>query len=543
MSTLNIKKNRYFNLSLIVLLSLGIGFYGLDTDYIRSSLSDEHMGDRSISSHQIERFINGYIHQYDLDPNHPEFKNIVNSLASEFKANWRNTTRIAMMLEQQGFEPSIQQIKAAIHADKLSEKELERLAANHGMSTIQLISQASDEWRRLAFAELLKQSEIMDPFSVQVAKAIEGQTREFSRYKINLPTPVITDAEIKTVYDNHKADYQFARTYDISYIELKGQNLIQVPNIKQSKDYFFEHPAQAPTGKTIQFMITDKKVASPLGKQDLKPLSQSERESIIKLMNQGFFVYDQEHPFEDGLLKHDTYYTFKKALPPTDHDYVSHYQQILVDQALEKTAQELKELAFTSTDLSLISKKFNTKIMTSNLSSAQINGHWPKAEVMNYLEGNDAASYSSPVLSTADQSLLVIKLVKVNPETPKNLAEATDEIKRMLIQKKQSNEQQLFALKLMQELGNGSLSKETQKQVTLSKLVIEYKNLNNYQFIEPIVNAFYLYQTKTDQFPSFLLNGSVAQIGSITYPKLDSKANTPPAYLAPSAAVLGALTS
>jgi hypothetical protein len=73
--------------------------------------------------------------------------------------------------------------------------------------------------------------------------------------------------------------------------------------------------------------------------------------------------------------------------------------------------------------------------------------------------------------------------------------------------------------------------------------VIEYKNLNNYQFIEPIVNAFYLYQTKTDQFPSFLLNGSVAQIGSITYPKLDSKANTPPAYLAPSAAVLGALTS
>jgi arsenate reductase-like glutaredoxin family protein len=543
MSVSQIKKNRTFNIFLISILSLGIGFYGFDTAFLQNGLGDEHMGDRSLPRGQIERFVGGYLEQYQIDQSHPEYVNIVNSLANQFKNNWRKTTQIAIMLEKEGFEPNHEQIKSAIHAQNLTEAELEKLAANNGISTIQLIHQASDEWRRSAFAALLKQSEIIDPYSAQVANAIQGQTRVFKRYQLNLPTPVVTDKEINAVYEQKKDAYQFPKTYQADIITIKGNELTQTPSLDDAKQYFIAHSSQKPTGEVVSFVIIKRKLDGALGKDDLKSISQSEQKEIIDLMNQGYSVYPQAHPFEAGLIKQDDYYSFKKTLEPSSDQLINSYHQILIDLALEKTSNKYKELVFTSEDLSALSKALKTSIANKTFTIEEIDKSWPKEEIIEYIDSADSTNYNSPILRTNKQSLIVLKLKNIQPAKQKSLQEAKSEIKQMLLSTKEENNKQIFALKLMQTLGKGTLPEDMAKQVTESQLTIHFNELQNYQFIAPIQNAFYIYQSASDKHPTFLVNSSVAQLDQITYPSLNDKFDTPPAYLAPAVGLFNALNS
>ena len=544
MSVSQIKKNRTFNVFLISILSLGIGLYGFDTAFLHDGLGDEHMGDRSLPRNQIERFVSGYLEQYQIDQSHPEYDNIVNGLAHEFKKNWRKTTQIAIMLENGGFEPSHQQIKTAIHAQDLTEAELEKLAANNGITTIQLVHQASDEWRRSAFASLLKQSEIVDAYSMQVASAIEGQTRVFNRYQLNLPAPSVTKAEIKAVYEQKKNDYQFPKTYSVNAMTIHGKDLIKkASTVEEAKQYFIAHSAQKPAGETISFVIIKRKLDGALTPDDLKALPQTEKKEILELISQGYSVYPQAHPFEDGLIKQDDYYSFKKTLEPSDDQLLKSHQQIMINQALEKTSNEYKELAFTSEDLTPLSKALKTAITPQTFTAETINASWPKEAVLEYINSTDSTNYNSSFLKTHDQSLIILKLKSIQPEKQKTLDEASDEIKQMLISAKKENDQQHFSLQLMQALGKGPLPENMAKQVIQSQLTIHFNELRNYQFIDPIQNAFYIYQTTADQHPTFLVNGSVAQLDTITYPSLSQKDNTPPAYLAPTVGLLTELNS
>ena len=544
MSFQSIKKNRSFNITLIALLSLAIGFYGLDAAFVNTGLGDEHMGDRSLPSGQIERFVGGYLEQYQIDSSHPEYQQIVYHLANQFKDNWRKTTQIAILLEKEGFEPNTQQIKSAIHGDTLTEADIERLASQNGLSAIQLISQASDEWRRIAFASLLKQSEIMDPYSIQVSKAIEGQTRVFKRYKLNLPAPSVTSQEIKQVYENNPANYQFPKTYALSTITLKGDQLITAPSVAKAQSYFKSHSSQKPVGKTIDLLLIKKKHPGALSQGDLHALTANEKSQITDLMRQGYEVYEQAHSFEVGLKKHDGHYTFKKILEPTQQALLLSYKQIMIEQALEKQKQDIKELAFTSQNLEPLAKHLNIKADRHQISSDEIDPSWPKADVLTYLNDSESLHYNSPILNTYNQSLLVLKLESITPEKQKTLSEATDEIKKALIHQKETHQNQQFSFNLMQELGNGPLSMDTKQQIIESRLSINYKDLKDYQFIEPILNAFYLYQTPSDQYPTFLINHSVAQLDSIRYPALSHiQDHQPPGYLAPSVGLFADLSA
>tara|TARA_Y200000002_G_scaffold380340_1_gene391596 strand:- start:3255 stop:4904 length:1650 start_codon:yes stop_codon:yes gene_type:complete len=537
------KRHSPATILIIAAVALSIGFYGLDSALMSARSISTYMGHRTLSDSQIEVFTNSYLQQYGIDKSDPDFVTIANQFANSYKDKWLQDAKLASFLESNGFEPPNKATHKLLSNDnQLTSTEIDNRARHLGMSSAQFIINVQDRWRRETFADLLRNTDLFDTYSISVNQAIKNQKRTYERMEISLPAVSPSEKELKEYYNANQSSLVHPTTYDINYIEIKPSNFIdKKATVKQAAAYFAKNPSKAPKARKKMFVIEK---GSSKGFYTLKQLKQekmppSDFIAVSSLIKQGFHVYARAHNSPDGLHKENSHYNFAFSPPVPNSKLISQYQQSSAADLFTSSEKTLKELAFTENNLDMLSDKFGAKVKQLKVSEKDLPISWQGSSILEHLNQDDAASYLTPVIVTNGPSYVIAQLKSTSPAHPMSFAEAKSICEEKLQSQLKDTQLALFKARVMSELNQGGLSAKTKENINSSTFSISYPQLSSYVSVKGIAESFLLYQSKADPYPAFDLGSSIASIRSIVYPALKpaNKDDTPD-YLAGSILML-----
>ena len=294
----------------------------------------------------------------------------------------------------------------------------------------------------------MRQTDLVDQYSTQIAVAINGQKRDYTRYQINLPKPDITNEEVKAYYEANKSDLVAPASYTISFLEANAKMpTAKESGIEQANEYFKNNPALAPRPEYLSFVLSQNNQPGHIPLQTVlneHTLTVADSNTLKKLTSQNYLIYPVNHDGNVGLEKRDDVYLFKAALPVPEHETIKKYREIVAEMSLEQMETAHKELAFTSESLSPVAKALDVEVQKVTVTTENIQPSWPKSELLAYLQSADAKDYNSPILRTTKPSLIVVKLLQITPERTLSLDEAFEQIKAKLAEEKLKTDQAIF---------------------------------------------------------------------------------------------------
>lgn len=518
---------------LIIILALALSLWGLDRSILSNKSNVSRLDGRVLTQAHLQARTLAALTNAGIEQSHPDFRAFYEQVAKQIILQWNARSKLSSRLAQDGFEPDIKMtrkhLKTTLKKDKLTDNDIINQAKALSLNETQFILASQDDWRLQKFQSLLKASEIEDEYSTLVQLAINGQERQYVRYKLNKINPKIDEAMIKGYYETNKSEFIKPSQYVIDYVEISPSSFKELsPTIGKAKAYFKDNPSLLPKGSFVALALI--KSAKPdMTKKAINALSipKKDKSIILKKLAEGFSVskvaQDINLPFGLNKVNDDTL-TYLHHNKASDKEILNTYISLSQQDQFQRAESQITELAFTHPkSLYKIIDSFPVKQKQMSFSEKDIPNTWGD-DIMDIIKSPDVSEhgYNSPVVKTTSPSYVVFRLKEVKPPKQLSLQESSDAIKNKLQEAQRTIQKNLLSIQILRQLENGELDPELKEKITRSEFTIKPDNMEQFSSIRPVVMSFLLFQSPGNPKPSFSLNSSIASLIKVKYPKLGS---------------------